>query len=119
MQPDVFVVPLGAAGPPRSWRDIARLLLAVEVLSPSTARYDRIVKRGKYQRAGVSEYWVVDLDARLVERWRPGDERPEILTDSIVWQPDGAAEPLTLDLPALFAEAAPDPSFTAPRGAHR
>jgi len=105
VQPDVFVVPLGAAGPPRSWRDIARLLLAVEVLSPSTARYDRIVKRGKYQRAGVPEYWVVDLDARLVERWRPGDERPEILTELLVWQPDGAAEPLTLDLPTLFAEA--------------
>lgn len=38
VQPDVFVVPLGAAGPPRTWRDIEGLLLAVEVLSPSTAR---------------------------------------------------------------------------------
>ena len=119
VQPDVFVVPLGASGPPRSWRDIERLLLAVEVLSPSTARYDRIVKRGKYQRAGVSEYWVVDLDARLVERWRPGDERPEILSESLSWHPATAAEPLVLDLPALFAEVAPDPSLTAPRGAHR
>ena len=105
VQPDVFVVPMGASGPPRSWRDIERLLLAVEVLSPSTARYDRIVKRGKYQRAGVPEYWVVELDARLVERWRPGDERPEILTESLSWHPATAAEPLTLDLPALFAEA--------------
>jgi len=51
VQPDVFVVPIGAAGPPRSWRDVERLLLAVEVLSPSTARYDRVVKRGKFQRA--------------------------------------------------------------------
>jgi Uma2 family endonuclease len=105
VQPDVFVVPLGAAGPPRTWRDIEGLLLAVEVLSPSTARYDRIVKRGKYQRAGVPEYWVVDIDARLVERWRPGDERPEILAESLVWRPGAAAEPLTLELPALFAEA--------------
>jgi len=106
VQPDVFVVPIGAAGPPRTWRDVEGLLLAVEVLSPSTARYDRIVKRGKFQRAGVPEYWVVDLDARLVERWRPGDERPEILSESLVWHPGAAAEPLVLDLPALFAEAA-------------
>ena len=120
VQPDVFVVPIGAAGPPRSWRDVEGLLLAIEVLSPSTARYDRIVKRGKFQRAGVPEYWVVDLDARLVERWRPGDERPEILSESLVWQPGTAAgrvasatpvtpgAPLVLDLPALFAEAVPE-----------
>ena len=62
-------------------------LLAVEVLSPSTARADRTVKRRLYQRAGVPEYWIVDLEARLVERWRPADERPEVLTDTLTWRP--------------------------------
>jgi len=108
VQPDVFVVPIGASGPPRSWRDVERLLLAVEVLSPSTARYDRVVKRGKFQRAGVPEYWAVDLDACVVERWRPGDERPEIVSESLSWHPVTAAEPLVLDLPTLFADAAPE-----------
>ncbi|MBL0170033.1 MAG: Uma2 family endonuclease [Gemmatimonadaceae bacterium] len=78
-------------------------LLAVEVLSPSTARQDRIVKRPRYQRTGV-EYWMVDLDARVVERWTPDAERPEICLIAITWQPAGAVAPLAIDLVALFAE---------------
>jgi Uma2 family endonuclease len=34
--------------------------LAIEVLSPSTRRRDRTLKRDLYQRSGVQEYWVVD-----------------------------------------------------------
>jgi len=103
VQPDVFVVPLVEGRRPRRWRDITRLLLAVEILSPSTARADRTVKRRLFQRVGVPDYWIVDVEARLVERWRPGDERPEIVTDTFTWQPDPAHAPLIIDLPPLFA----------------
>jgi Uma2 family endonuclease len=41
--------------------------LIVEVLSPSTARTDRLVKFGAYERAGVREYWLVDPRTRSVE----------------------------------------------------
>lgn len=34
--------------------------LVVEVLSPSTAKKDKLVKYNRYQRAGVKEYWIVD-----------------------------------------------------------
>jgi len=34
--------------------------LAIEVLSPSTSRIDRIIKLDKYLQAGVREYWLVD-----------------------------------------------------------
>jgi Uma2 family endonuclease len=61
------------------------------------------VKRRRYQRAGIPEYWIVDLDARLVERWRPGDERPEILSDRLVWQPDPSQAGLELELATVFA----------------
>ena len=44
------------------------------------------------------------VDARLVERWRPNDDRPEILVDELVWQPPGAPEPFRLDLPSYFRE---------------
>src|SRR5438552_8319855 len=47
VQPDVFVFPCGQT-PVRDWADITHLLLAVEVLSPSTARADRQVKRRLY-----------------------------------------------------------------------
>ena len=103
VQPDVFVGRLPEGRRPGSWEDFSRLLLAVEVLSPSTARADRTVKRLLFQRADVPEYWIVDLDARLVERWRPGDERPEVLTERLRWQPDARVAYLEIDLPAFFA----------------
>jgi Uma2 family endonuclease len=34
--------------------------LVIEVLSPSTARRDRIEKKKIYERCGVDEYWLVD-----------------------------------------------------------
>ncbi len=105
VQPDLFVAPLIDGRRPRSWKEIRSLILAVEVLSPSTARADRQIKRRRYQRHGVAEYWIVDLDARLVERWRPADERPEILAERLEWQPTGEIPPLEIDLPPLFAEA--------------
>jgi Uma2 family endonuclease len=103
VQPDVFVVGLVEGRRPRDWADIDRLLLAIEVLSPSTARADRTVKRRLFQRAGVPEYWIVDLEARLVERWRPGDDRPEILTEVLEWIPEEGVEPLRVELAPLFA----------------
>ena len=51
------------------------------------------------------EYWIVDRDARLIERWRPGDLRPEILANEVEWQPDPAIAPLRIDLEELFREA--------------
>jgi Uma2 family endonuclease len=36
------------------------LVLAVEVLSPSTRRNDLIHKRSKYEDVGIASYWVVD-----------------------------------------------------------
>ena len=103
VQPDVFVVPLGLdARRGRHWTDIRALLLAVEVLSPSTARADRQVKRRLYQRESVGEYWIVDVDARVVERWRPADERPEIVSTILTWQPQRAAAPFELDLVEFF-----------------
>jgi Uma2 family endonuclease len=103
VQPDLFVMrkPVRLEG--HGWPDLDSLLLAVEVLSSTTARADRSVKRRLYQTAGIPEYWIVDLDARLVERWRPGDERPEVLGETIEWRLEEWRDPLVIDLPALFA----------------
>ncbi len=97
-----FVVFRAGARRELDWEDLGAPLLAVEVLSPSTAKYDRGAKRQRYQAAGVGQYWIVDLDARLIERWRPGDQRPEILRDRLTWQPVDTIEALTLDLQGYF-----------------
>ncbi|HQR17233.1 MAG TPA: Uma2 family endonuclease [Gemmatimonadales bacterium] len=104
LQPDLFVLPASLPLGFRNWSEVTSLLLAIEVLSPSTARYDRILKRKRYQRGGVPEYWIVDPDARVVERWRPSDERPEVISELLEWRPLSDSPPLLLDLPALFAE---------------
>ena len=104
VQPDVFVAPIEEGQLATTWPEVRALLLAIEVLSPGTARVDRHQKRRLYQREGVAEYWVVDLDSRLVERWRPGDERPEILTQTLEWKPAGIDRAFVVDLGKFFDE---------------
>jgi len=103
VQPDLFVAPMVGGRRPTDWTEVTHLLLAVEVLSPGTASRDRREKRRLYQRHA-DEYWIVDLDARLIERWRPDDLRPEVLDETLTWQPAGAAEPLVIELPAVFRD---------------
>lgn len=101
VQPDLFVLRIDPAAPPAGWEDVGVPVLAVEVLSPGTASRDRGAKRRLYQRAGVGEYWIVDPDARLVERWQPGDTRPEILDERVTWVLDGAAV-VTMEVGEVF-----------------
>jgi Uma2 family endonuclease len=108
VEPDVFLSPLVDGKRPRSWQAAGRPLLVIEILSPSSARTDRIRKRKLYQDMGVPEYWIVDLDTRVIERWRPGDERPEILVTRIEWQPDAGHPPLVIQLEDYFREVLGD-----------
>lgn len=41
--------------------------LVVEILSPSSASYDRLLKFKRYADAGVKEYWIVSPDLATVE----------------------------------------------------
>jgi Uma2 family endonuclease len=104
VQPDIFVVPHRDGPRIREWHEVTSLLLAVEVISPTSARRDRILKRRKYAEFG-AEYWIVDGDARVIERWLPADERPEILVSDVRWMPRGAAEPLVIDIAAYVHDA--------------
>ena len=105
VQPDIFVVPDTGQGRPREWKDVRRLSLVVEVLSPSTARADRWRKRTIYQSERIPEYWIVDPDARLVESWKPDDERPAVIAEVLRWQPKSDVPALEINLPEFFADA--------------
>ena len=102
VQPDVYVIPVHEAEQSPSELPVREVLVAVEVLSPSSSRYDRVVKRTLYGRH-LTEYWIVDLDARIVERWHLRAEQPEILVSFLEWHPAGAVESFHLDLAKYFA----------------
>jgi len=102
VQPDLFVVTVEEIG--LEWPGIKTLLLAAEVLSPSSARADRVIKRRLYQVQRVDTYWVVDIESGMVEVWHPGDERPEIVTDTLRWRVGAAAPEAAIALVELFRE---------------
>jgi len=102
VEPDLFIARRDVNNA-RTFVDPGSLALAIEVISPSSARHDRNAKRKLYQKFNVPEYWIVDPEGRLIERWRPEDSRPEILTDVIEWQPSAENPPLRIDLAEFFA----------------
>jgi Uma2 family endonuclease len=95
VQPDLFVVEITQART-FDWKEMQTLLLAVEILSPSTAGYDRFTKRRVYQEFGVATYWMVDIAARAVEAWTPGATVPTVERERLVWHPPGAADRLAI-----------------------
>ncbi len=102
VQPDVFVSRKPASGISATWADVGKPLIAVEILSPSTAARDRGAKRSVYQKAGIEEYWIVDLDARLFERWTPTDDKPEIVHERLAFSVGDVKG--TIDVAALFSQ---------------
>jgi Uma2 family endonuclease len=50
----------GVSGPPD---------LVIEIVSPSTAKRDRSIKKKLYKRQGVPQYWIVDPETDTVQVW--------------------------------------------------
>jgi Uma2 family endonuclease len=71
-EPDLVVVP----GAPEDYEDAhpTTALLVVEV-SDTTLAYDRTIKAGLYARAGIADYWIVNLVDHLIEVHR--DPQPD------------------------------------------
>jgi Uma2 family endonuclease len=108
VQPDIFVLPKVNGRRIATYAEISSLILTVEVLSKSSRKLDRGKKRLLFQREGVPEYWIVDGDARVIERWRPGASDAEVLTATLAWQPVASHAPLEIDLVAFFSDIFPD-----------
>ncbi|MEV6281612.1 Uma2 family endonuclease [Kribbella sp. NPDC051770] len=61
LQPDLLVCRSDDIGP--RGVEFCPLLLAVEILSPSTRMTDLLLKRALYEEAGVTSYWLFDPEA--------------------------------------------------------
>jgi Uma2 family endonuclease len=101
VQPDVFVVGHPDAGTD-DWSAMRTFHLFIEVLSPSTARYDRFTKRRLYQDMKVPLYWVIDVAHQRAEIWTPEATAPVMESNRLEWGLPGSAEPFALELKTLF-----------------
>jgi Uma2 family endonuclease len=72
LQPDVLAVLTPNLGIVTDWVHGAPDLV-IEVLSPDSSVRDRFVKRGRYAKGGVKEYWIVDDESKSVEVLKLGD----------------------------------------------
>jgi Uma2 family endonuclease len=67
VQPDIFFLTNQEAklvSPRKRLRAVPSLV--IEILSPGTATHDAITKRELYEKNGVREYWIVDLETRNI-----------------------------------------------------
>lgn len=90
LQPDVLVARRDDPGMKALTQP---LVLAVEILSPSSRSVDLVLKRALYEQAGVASYWVVDPEVPSITAW--------VLRDGRFDEPrvaEGASE-LVADLP--------------------
>ena len=63
-----------------------------EILSPSTARFDRIVKMPLYADLGVAYFWLIDPDLQTLESYELQNDH-WVLTGSFAEQSPIAAAP--------------------------
>ncbi len=77
----------------------------IEIISPSTASKDHIIKRELYERFGVTEYWIVQPLDRLVMVYQLNPDghygRPDVYTESDVITV-GILPELRIDLKRVF-----------------
>jgi Uma2 family endonuclease len=65
--------------------------LAVEIISESSRRYDRVTKLAWYASIGVPEYWVIDPSARTLERLVLQDGKylvADVLAEDATFRPE-------------------------------
>ncbi|MGI9252555.1 MAG: Uma2 family endonuclease [Thermomicrobiales bacterium] len=84
--------------------------LVVEIISPTSRRTDMVVKRGRYARAGIPEYWLVDPEALvLVRHHEPGDDdyRQATVFGRAETMESATIAGLSVDLSTIFSGMTP------------
>lgn len=101
-RPDIVVVcdhakirPQGILGAPD---------LIIEILSPSTAGRDKVLKLNRYKQAGVREYWLIDPIHQIVDVlfWESGPETQTYTREDTIRV--GVLDGCEIDLSLVFPE---------------
>jgi len=79
--------------------------MAIEVISPSSSRMDKLLKMQKYLKYGVREYWIVDPDSKTVQAFilDNGNYIVNAYADTEA-APIRVLEGCVINLPDVFAE---------------
>jgi len=105
VQPDLFFVRADRASIVAVEETRGAPDIVVEVLSPGTARRDRVEKLELYARAGVREYWIADSGDRVVLFLILGDDGSYRVARTAGDAYRSARCPeVTVDIPSLWAE---------------
>lgn len=102
-QPDLMIVTIEQA---RQAKLTTAPLLAVEILSPTSAERDLVAKRREYARAGCGHYWIVNLGVPEIVALRRDDAGDYVEVGRLIGGTTGTLrEPveLTLDPRQLLA----------------
>ena len=87
--------------------------LVVEVVSPTSGRYDRVQKLAWYAAIGVPEYWIVDSERETLERLVLGADARFVIAESLggadVFHPDSFPG---LEVPLADLWRGPGPAST-------
>ena len=103
VQPDIVVIcdrsiikKAGCVGAPD---------MVIEILSPSTAKKDLVIKHNKYLNAGIREFWIVDPESMIIRVFLLEDGKYSSIDylgiDKI---PVNVLEGLEIDIKRLFAD---------------
>lgn len=101
VEPDLVVVPHASIGADRLSLPV---LLVVELVSPSTAVWDRVAKRQAYAAAGIEHYWLVDTrigQERFTALQLGSDGYDEVVDDAARVETDSPV-PVSVALRDLF-----------------
>jgi Uma2 family endonuclease len=107
VQPDVLVIPT------KNRLDACQTgapIFAIEVLSPSSQKHDRVRKLQIYEDSGVREYWIVDPEKFTLDIYRYGENGfdPVERCDFTKPQPVNALCGVVINLPQLLRRLNPN-----------
>jgi len=98
LEPDLLIVRKDRIGEKNITQTPA---IVIEVLSPGTARIDKMLKFSRYQEGGIEQYWIVDPRAPSIEVYQLADGAYHLLAQGSGTDAVPVAGPLTVTVVPL------------------